>query len=375
VPAPHPLLAVGAQLKHTFTLAAGSTAITSAHNGDLENAAVQDTFAESLAHLTRVHAIEPEYAAHDLHPAYLSTAVAQRFPESRRIPVQHHHAHIASCAAEHGLTGDVIGVAYDGLGLGDDGTLWGGEVMVANLTGYTRLGRFARAPLPGGAAAVTHPARMALGYLASGEDLGGPALDRALVDTYAAQLDARETATVLRMIAAGINSPAASSAGRLFDAAAALLSLREDVTFEGEAAIALEHAAGRTAARALPWRLARHDGLLVYDPAPTLAALLDGAAEGTSTAHLAAAFHETIAEVTVGLVEHAARVVGPKPVCLSGGVWQNRRLTETVVAGLEGAGHDVYLNQRVPCNDGGISYGQAAVAAATLAGTCTTRWR
>jgi len=363
---PHPLLAVGAQLKHTFTLATGSSAITSAHNGDLENTAVHDAFTDSLATLARVHAIEPEYAAHDLHPAYLSTAFAQRFPQARRIPVQHHHAHIASCAAEHGLTGDVIGIAYDGLGLGDDGTLWGGEVMVANLAGYTRLGRFARAPLPGAAAALKHPARMALGYLAGLEDLGGIALDRGLVDAYVARLDPREAATVLRMIAAGINSPAASSAGRLFDAAAALLGLREEVTFEGEAAIALEHAAGRTTAGALPWRLARRDGLLVYDPAPTLAALLDGASSGVSTTHLAAAFHDTIAEVTVALVDHAARIVGPKPVCLSGGVWQNRRLTETVAAGLEGAGHDVYLNQRVPCNDGGISYGQAAVAAAIL---------
>ena len=372
---PRPLLAVGAQLKHTFTLATGSTAITSAHNGDLEDAAVHDAFTESLARLSRVHAIDPEYAAHDLHPAYLSTAFAQRFPQARRIPVQHHHAHIASCAAEHGLTGDVIGVAYDGLGLGDDGTLWGGELMVADLTGYTRLGRFARAPLPGGAAAVKHPARMALGYLAGLENLGGPPLDRGLADAFAARLDSRETAAVLRMIGAGINSPAASSAGRLFDAAAALLGLREDVTFEGEAAIALEHAAGDTVAGALPWRLARHDGLLVYDPAPTLAGLLDGATRGGSTARLAAAFHDTIAEVTVALVEHAARIVGAKPVCLSGGVWQNRRLAETVVAGLAGAGHDVFLNQRVPCNDGGISYGQAAVAAATLAGARTTKWR
>ena len=375
VRAPRPLLAVGAQLKHTFTLTAGSSAITSAHNGDLEDAAVYDAFTESLARLARMHAIDPEFAAHDLHPAYLSTAFAQRFPQARRIPVQHHHAHIASCAAEHGLTGAVIGVAYDGLGLGDDGTLWGGELMVADLAGFTRLGRFARAPLPGGAAAVKHPARMALGYLAGLEDLGGPGLDSTLVDAYAAQLDAREAAAVVRMIAAGINSPVASSAGRLFDAAAALLGLRENVTFEGEAAIALEHTAGRTAAQALPWRLTPRDGLLVYDPAPTLAALLDGATRGASTAQLAAAFHDTIAEVTVALVEHAIRIVGSKPVCLSGGVWQNRRLTETVVAGLEGAGHDVYLNQRVPCNDGGISYGQAAVAAARLAGSNTTRWR
>jgi hydrogenase maturation protein HypF len=366
--APRPLLAVGAQLKHTFTLAEGSTAITSAHNGDLEDAATHDAFTESLERIARTHAITPEYVAHDLHPGYLSTQYAQRFPASRRIAVQHHHAHIASCAAEHGLTGDVIGVAYDGLGLGDDGTLWGGEIMVANLTGYTRLGRFARAPLPGGAAAVTHPARMALGYLAGLEPLGSPQFGADQIERYAERLDPREAAVTLRMIARRVNSPLASSAGRLFDAAAALLGLRDTVSFEGEAAIALEHEAGSTSALPLPWRLTRVDGLWVYDPQPTFAALLDAVALGVPTTSLAAAFHETIAEVTVALVGKAAAIVGDKPVCLSGGVWQNRRLTETTIAGLESAGFDVFVNQRVPCNDGGISYGQAAVAAAGLQG-------
>jgi len=365
---PRPLLAVGAQLKHTFTLAEGATAITSAHNGDLENSAAHDAFTESLDRLSRTHAITPEYAAHDLHPGYLSTGYAHRFPESRRIAVQHHHAHIASCAAEHSLTGDVIGVAYDGLGLGDDGTLWGGEIMVADLTGYTRLGRFARAPLPGGAAAVTHPARMALGYLTGLEALGSPQFDADLVKRFAERLDPHEVAVTLRMIARRVNSPVASSAGRLFDAAAALLGLRDTVSFEGEAAIALEHEAGSTSALPLPWRLARVDGLWVYDPQPTFAALLDAAALGAPATALAAAFHETVAEVTVALVGKAAAIVGDKPVCLSGGVWQNRRLTETTIAGLESAGFDVFINQRVPCNDGGISYGQAAIAAASLQG-------
>jgi hydrogenase maturation protein HypF len=174
------------------------------------------------------------------------------------------------------------------------------------------------------------------------------------------------------MVARRINTPAASSAGRLFDAAAATLGLPVTlppggtVSFEGEAAIALENAATGVSAHALPWRLTVVNGLRVYDPRPTLAALLDGVAAGTPIPRLAAAFHETIAGVTVDLVEHAARVVGAKPVCLSGGVWQNRRLTTTVVSGLEAAGFDVFVNQRVPCNDGGISYGQAAVAAARL---------
>ena len=378
VPARRPLLAVGAQLKHTFTLAHRATAITSAHTGDLENAATHDAFTASLERLSRLHGIQPEYVAHDLHPGYLSTQYAARFPERRRIAVQHHHAHIASCAAEHGLTEDVIGVAYDGLGLGDDGTLWGGEVMVANLTGYTRLGRFARAPLPGGSAAVLHPARMALGYLAGAEPLGGADYDDDAVfedntvRRFTDRLDPREVTTVLRMVERRINSPAASSAGRLFDAAAAILGLPAALpagtalSFEGEAAIALENAAGGASALALPWQLAFADGLWVYDPRPTLAALLDGVASATPIPRLAAAFHETVADVTLALVERAARVVGAKPVCLSGGVWQNRRLATTVISGLEAAGFDVFINQRVPCNDGGISYGQAAIAAARL---------
>ncbi len=382
VPARRPLLAVGAQLKHTFTLAHRATAITSAHIGDLEDAATHDAFTRSLARLSRLHGIAPEYVACDLHPGYLSTQYAARFPEDRRITVQHHHAHIASCAAEHGLE-DVIGVAYDGLGLGDDGTLWGGEVMVANLSGYTRLGRFARAPLPGGAAAVLRPARMALGYLAGLETLDSPdanshrdgkavTFDPDAVRRFTDRLDPPEVSTLLRMIARRINSPAASSAGRLFDAAAAILGLPEalrpggPVSFEGEAAIALENAAAGVCAPALPWRLTRADGLWVYDPRPTLAALLDGVAAQVPVSRLAAGFHETIAEVTMALVKCAARVVGAKPVCLSGGVWQNRRLAATAISGLEASGFDVFINQRVPCNDGGISYGQAAVAAARL---------
>jgi hydrogenase maturation protein HypF len=370
IPASAPLLAAGAQLKHTFTLAAGDEAVTSAHLGDLADAAVHESFLTTVDRLSRLHGIEPEYAAHDLHPAYLSTQYAhERFPARARIGVQHHHAHIASCAAEHGLAEDVIGVAYDGLGLGEDGTLWGGEVLAANLTGFTRLARFARAPLPGGAAAVAHPDRMALGYLAGLEPLDGPGPDPEPVRRFAATLDPAMTGPVLRMISRGVGSPLASSAGRLFDAAAAILGMRGTVSFEGEAAIALEEAAGRVQAAPLPWRIARDaQGLWVYDPAPTLDALLAGVGRIGVRSRLAAAFHATIAEVTVELVRRAAGLVGARPVCLSGGVWQNRRLTGAVRELLAADGFTVFINERVPCNDGGISFGQAAVAAATLAG-------
>jgi hydrogenase maturation protein HypF len=364
VPADRPLLAAGAQLKHTFALAAGDRVVAGPHIGDLSDADTFDAFEQTLAHLSRLSGIVPELVAHDLHPGYLSTQYAQRWPEARRIPVQHHHAHLACCAAEHGLSGRFIGVAYDGLGMGGDGTLWGGEVMVADLTGYRRVGRFSQVPLPGGEAAIRRPARMALGYLFGAERLG----ERAVPETarwFTDRLPAREVQVVARMVAQGVNSPAASSAGRLFDAVASLLGLCDDASYEGEAAIAVE-AAARLALRpekALPWRLVRHKGMYVYDPRPTVDAVVTGAAENVPVARLAAGFHTTLVAVTVATCEQVRAATGLATVCLSGGVFQNRLLTEALAAGLEAGGFRVLTNRLVPAGDGGISYGQAAVAA------------
>ena len=372
VPVARPLLAVGAELKHTFTLAREGRAHVAPHNGDLEDLATHRAFTDGLAHLGRLLALEPEVVAHDLHPEYLSTKYAvARFEPARRIAVQHHHAHVVSCAAEHGITEPFIGVAYDGLGMGDDGTLWGGEILAADLAGYRRLGRFGLAPLPGGALAVRRPYRMALGYLLAAEALGGDdgaaSLDPGLAAGLAARLDPREVAVIRTQLARGLNAPLASSAGRLFDAAAAIIGLRDVAEYEAQAAIDLEIAAGERRAAALPSRLARVDGLLVYDPRPTLRALAEGAATGRAPGMLAAAFHETIAEVTRELVDGARAATGLRTVCLSGGVFQNRRLASTLVRRLGRDGFDVFINRRVPVNDGGISYGQAAVAAARMA--------
>ncbi len=377
VPAAHPLLAVGAELKHTFTLARGSRAHVAPHNGDLEDLPTYRAFTDGLAHLGRLLALEPEVVAHDLHPEYLSTKYAVAgFPPERRVAVQHHHAHVASCAAEHGITDPFIGVAYDGLGMGDDGTLWGGEVLAADLVGYRRVARFGRAPLPGGALAVRRPWRMALGYLLGAERLpgsdrpataAGAVADPDLVVALAARLDPREVAVVRTQVARRLNAPLASSAGRLFDAAAAILGLRDVAEYEAQAAIDLEMAAGERRADPLAARLERVDGLIVYDPRPTLRALLEGVAAGRPTGILAAAFHETIAEVTRELVAGAVAETGFRTVCLSGGVFQNRRLVSTLVRRLARDGLEVFVNRRVPVNDGGISYGQAAVAAARMA--------
>jgi len=353
VPSPAPVLALGAQLKHTTTLAVGDRAVLGPHTGDLENADTFSAFERTAEALCRWQGTTPEYCAHDLHPRYLSTRYAQRWSRERRIPVQHHHAHVAATAAEHGVQGPFIGVAYDGLGLGDDGTLWGGEIFLATYRDYRRVGRFGRAPLPGGEVAVRRPSRMALGYLHGAEDFGAPSIP----DTRPTS----EAALVRRMVERQVNSPLASSAGRLFDAAAALLGVCEENSYEGEAAVLLEAAAADHRGPSFDWTLHRRDGLWVYDPVPTLSDLVTC---GDPTGVAAARFHTTIAEVTAALVREVAG--GTRTVCLGGGVFQNRRLVDAVTREL--GDFQVLVGERVPVNDGGISYGQAAVAAAVLAG-------
>ena len=371
---PVPLLAVGAELKHTFALARGSRAHVAPHTGDLEELLTYRAFETNLAHLRRLLDIEPAYVAHDLHPGYLSTQFAtQHFSESHRIPIQHHHAHVASAAAEAGLTGEFIGVAFDGLGMGDDGTFWGGEVLVATLASYRRVARFGRAPMPGGALAVKKPYRMALGYLLSAEAFetdGSTAgwLTPELAATFLDRLDPREVEIVRIQLARELNAPVASSAGRLFDAAASLLGIRDVAEYEAQAAIELELLAQEGSHEPLPYEIARHDGLLVYDPRPTLRALIEGRASGIRAGGLAARFQETIAAVTRQLCGDVREATGLRQVALSGGVFQNQWLATTLVRRLVRDGFEVHTNERVPANDGGISYGQAAVAAARLAG-------
>jgi hydrogenase maturation protein HypF len=386
---PEPVLAVGAELKHTFALARGGRAHVAPHTGDLEDLLTYRAFETNLAHLRRLLDVEPVYVAHDLHPAYLSTQFAVRhFSENRRIGVQHHHAHVASAAAEAGLTGEFIGVAFDGLGMGDDGTFWGGEVLVATLASYRRVARFGRARMPGGALAVKKPYRMALGYLLSAEAFGrdeafGPAeafgrdgspgevadwLDPELTRAFLDHLDPREVEVVRVQLARGLNAPTASSAGRLFDAAASLLGIRDVAEYEAQAAVELELLAEEGSLRPLPYEIVRRDDLLVYDPRPTLRALLEGCASGDSPENLAARFQETIAAVTRQLCGDVRVATGLRTVALSGGVFQNQWLATTLVRRLTNDGFEVHTNRLVPANDGGISYGQAAVAAARLAG-------
>ncbi|MEU9390363.1 carbamoyltransferase HypF [Streptomyces sp. NPDC048324] len=370
-PAPLPLRAerpvagVGAQLKHTFTLAADGRAHLGPHTGDLADVTTHDAFVASYEHLKRLTGIEPAVLAHDLHPGYLSTRWAQEQPV-RRIAVQHHHAHVAACAAEHGVRGPFIGVAYDGLGLGDDGTLWGGEILVAGLGGYRRVGRFATAPLPGGDSAVRHPSRTALGLLLGGETLGSPRPYPWLTRPFTERLDPAEVVAVRAMVARDVNCPRASSAGRLFDAVASLLGLCDRTGYEGEAAVLLETAAGDLHAVPLAHRIVRAQGLWVYDPTPTVADLLRRRLDGEPVETLAAAFHLTLGIVTAELVAQVVADGAPHTVCLGGGCFVNRRLLTEVKRRLHAQGLRVLVGGEVPVGDGGISYGQAAVAAARL---------
>ncbi|MGH7928408.1 MAG: carbamoyltransferase HypF, partial [Candidatus Binatia bacterium] len=292
-----------------------------------------------------------------LHPDYLSTRYALKLDGVRTIGVQHHHAHIASCMAEHNLSAPVIGVAFDGAGYGTDGTIWGGEFLVADLAGFQRRAHFRNVSLAGGHAAIRQPWRMALSYL----------LDSVGQDPHALDLPGWKSIStgqmelVTSMIARGVNSVPTSSCGRLFDAVAAILALRHQVNYEGQAAVELESAAAEGIADAysfsiadtLPWTI---------DMRPMIAQIVREVQMKTATRQVAAKFHNTLAAVILEVSERVRNLEGLTSVCLSGGVFQNAYLLERVVPALRASGFAVYRNQKVPPNDGGIALGQAVIA-------------
>jgi hydrogenase maturation protein HypF len=356
---PRPVLACGAELKNTFCLAQGRRAFVSHHVGDLENAETLRSFTEGIAHFKRLFDIEPQVVAHDLHPEYLSTKyaldLADAHPDLDLVGVQHHHAHIASCLADngHGVErGPVIGVAFDGTGYGPDGTIWGGEFLLADLAGYERGGHLAPVPMPGGAAAIRQPWRMAAAYLGDRAD-------------EVAQRHANQWAAVTAMAAKGVNSPLTSSAGRLFDAAAALLGVRDTINYEGQAAIELEQLADPLESAAYQTTIDTGSGPFQARGSDLLHALLAERTAGVPAPVIAARFHHGVA----ALIEAGCLLLrdqhGLGTVALSGGVFQNTLLLGATVTRLEARGFRVLLHSRVPCNDGGISLGQAVVAAAS----------
>ncbi len=372
-PSPCPLLAVGPHLKNTFALVHEESVFVSQHIGDMENLETLDHFRESLARFRALFRVEPRILVRDFHPGYLSTRVAEELAREwglgSPLGVQHHHAHIAAVAAEHGREGAVVGVAYDGTGYGDDGAVWGAEILLADLRGYRRLGHLRYGPLPGGEAAIRQPWRTVLGY-ASLEAGVRPALAAAWEG-----VPDWEWGMVEAQLAGGINSPRASSMGRLFDAAAAVLGVRRRAAYEGQAAMELEALAAKvwgrggfeSGAGALPFPVVMDgDGCRVMDPVPLLVALGEGSGRGEDRAKLAAAFHDTVARTTADLVEGVCEEEGVGTVALGGGVFQNALLTLRLRGLLEGRGLEVLFPGALGPNDGCISYGQAAVAAARL---------
>jgi hydrogenase maturation protein HypF len=316
----------------------------SQHLGELSHPSTLSLFEETIAKLSGLYDVAPAVIAHDLHPDYRSTrwALAQRRP---RIVVQHHHAHIASCLAEHHRIGPVLGVAFDGTGCGPAGQLWGGEFLVADLGGFHRVGHLRALRLAGGESAIREPWRLAASALL---DVGAPL-------SLLSRCDARRLAAVGRLLSQDKLAPQATSAGRWFDAFAALLAVRDEITYEGQAAIELEALAGDIVADPLPFELTAEDPFVV-DLRPAVRSLLDKI--GQTRAELAAAVHETFAAIVVA----AAKRIHKTTVALSGGCFQNARLTARCMAALAGEGFEVLVHRRVPPNDGGISLGQAAVA-------------
>jgi hydrogenase maturation protein HypF len=360
VPTPRPLVAVGPHLKNTFTLAHGDQAYVSQHIGDLESLETLEHFQATLDGYRRLFRIEPEVAVRDRHPGYLSTRIAEELGLERVIAVQHHHAHVAAVMAEHGVTEPVIGVAYDGTGYGDDGRIWGGEILLADLTGFRRVARLRYAPLPGGDTAVREPWRSALGYL-SLEPFAAPAFARAFEGVPPGSRTVAE-----RQLSVGLNSPLASSMGRLFDAAAAVIGVRQFARYEGQAAMELEALAGNRVAGELRCEISEEDGVWVLDPVPLLTLLGLRRLRGEDPADLAADFHASIAWATADLIRRVSRAEGITRVVLSGGVFQNARLLGSLCARLRSGEFEVLLPRRLGPNDGAVSYGQAAIAAAIL---------
>jgi hydrogenase maturation protein HypF len=356
VPAPVPLLAVGAQLKHTFALAQGGAAWLSPHQGDLDHLETLEQVEATLRHYRELFRVTPEVAVHDLHPGYLSTRLAAE-TGLRLIGVQHHHAHVAAVMAEHGEKGRVVGLAFDGTGFGDDGKVWGAEVLVADLISAERVGQLRYAPLPGGDKAVRAPWRSLAGFLSLERGATRQA-ERAF-----AGIPSNERRLCEQQIARGLNAPLASSMGRLFDAAACALGLRTEAHFEGQAAMELEALAGVTAGAELPFPV--RDG--VMDPVPLLVALAEERAKGADLAVLAAGFHDAVARAAAALAAQAAASAGVRTVALGGGTFQNIRLLERMIGLLADQGLRVLRPRRLSPNDGAISFGQAAIAAARLA--------
>jgi hydrogenase maturation protein HypF len=367
-----PILAVGGELKNTVCLTKGRHAFLSQHIGDLENLESYGFFETTINSFKRILEVEPQFLAYDLHPDYFSTRWALRQTNLQRVGVQHHHAHIASCMAENCLDGKVIGIALDGTGYGTDGAVWGGEILLATYADFERVAHLDYVPMPGGAAAITEPWRMAVSYLHKhfGEaflELEIPFvrdLEEAAHGSPRRPPLRKQLAVLMRMLERGVNSPLTSSCGRLFDAVSALAGIRQRVNYEAQAAIELEAAiAGESGSTGYPFELRPDGNGWVIDTRPLFAAVVNDVKCGVPAGIVSRHFHEGFVDVLARVAGLIHAKTGLQNVCLSGGSFQNVFLLEHLNQRLEADGLNVFTHSEVPCGDGGLSLGQALVAA------------
>jgi len=349
-----PTLAVGGELKNTFCLTRDRYAFLSHHIGDMENAETYESFEQGIQHLSHIFRVRPEIVAYDLHPNYFSTQYAQRL-SAPRVGVQHHHAHIVSCMADNGLDDRrLIGLSFDGTGYGTDGAIWGGEILLASFADFERFGHLEYLPLPGGDSAIRSPWRIAAGY--------AHALGIGIDDLPFLQNTDKQALHILhQQIDKNINTVQTSSMGRLFDAVASLIGVRNDVTYEAQAAIEMEALAKPfvSVARPYPYVIDEDGTIRLKD---LLNVIVQDVRAEKSIEILAARFHKTVADIAVDICKRARKSTGLNEVALSGGVWQNQILLNLVRDGLKRNEFVVYFHQQVPTNDGGLSLGQAVIA-------------
>jgi hydrogenase maturation protein HypF len=352
------ILACGGELKNTFCLTRGQYAFMSHHIGDLENLETLTSFEEGIQHFKKLFYVEPKAVAYDLHPDYLSTQYALSIPDIPKIGVQHHHAHIVSVMAENGVEGDVIGVALDGTGFGLDGTVWGGEFIKANLRDFDRLAHLKKVPMPGSSMAIKEPWRMALVYLS--EAFGDQVMELKIDLTK--RIDSQKWDILKRAIKQKVNSPLTSSMGRLFDAISSLLSIRDEVHYEGQAAIELEMIADQGVKEGYRFQNHGDEVPMVIDPAEMIRGIVRDLIDRVPSSRISGKFHQTISRMIIETCQTIRSEEALNRVVLSGGVFQNIFLLSLVTEGLKRSGFDVYTHHLVPPNDGGISLGQAVIA-------------
>jgi hydrogenase maturation protein HypF len=355
------VLALGGELKATICLTKEDRAFVSQHLGDLENLETLNFLEQAVEHLGRILELRPCLLVHDMHPDYLTSQMAAAQDEVPTLAVQHHHAHVVSCMAEHGLDGEVLGLALDGTGYGDDGCIWGGELLAAEEKSYERLGHLAYVPMPGGAAAIREPWRMAAAYLwvAFGEAVFHDGLPASLGWNW------EQTRVLLQMLERRVNTPLTSSCGRLFDAVAALLGLRERIAYEGQAAIELEQCL-EPSGTTYGYELREANGQVLLDCTGIVSQVVGDLAAGVRPGLISGRFHQTLVDMFTEACIHVCRRRGLTRIVCSGGVFQNVYLLERLEGRLRSSGLEVYTPQLIPANDGCISLGQAVVGAATL---------